>query len=251
MSNVRITVAKHRYFTTTHNYFFEVKIANNGTKYMVIDQRSRNEQGEWIGIKMRIFEDELLEFQRVFGKMVDVVMNYFPGLETIKQAESSLAQQNLFLPPVLSELITTSDWKIFEHNTYYLLKLLGIQNVYKFSSDNQAGRADGFFRFNNVAVMYDCTIQAINIETRKEEQIINYCNRLQSGQLEFAGNNIEEFRQCSKQVWIITRGKSQILRTMNGIVVKIIDIERLLQIYEQRLLQPLSNIEFEMLLSQL
>ncbi|NJL75336.1 MAG: hypothetical protein HC892_10185 [Saprospiraceae bacterium] len=218
---------------------------------MVIDQKQKNEKGEWVGTKVRIFEDELLEFQRVFGKMVDVVLNYFPAVEALKQTESSPTTQNIFLPPVLAELSTTSDWKIFEHNTYYLLKLLGIQNAYKFSSDNQAGRADGFFRFNNFAVMYDCTIQATNIETRKEEQITNYCNRLQSGQLEFAGNNIEEFRQCNKQVWIITRAKSRPIRTINNIIVKIIDIERLLQIYEQRLLQPMSNVEFEMLLSQL
>ena len=253
-NQARPTIFKERYFTTTHNYFFDVKIANNGSKYIVIDQKSkkRNKDGKWESVKLRIFEDELLEFQRVFGKMVDVTFNYLPE-NTIPVYLNSIKNNipNKFLPPVLNELLITKDWKIFEDNTYVLLKLMGLQSAYKFSSNNQAGQADGFFRFNNLAVMYDCTIQPNGIIERKKDQLINYCNRLQSGRIELPGNVVEEFQNANKQVWIITKGDSKFLKFVNGVAIKIIGIQTLLDIYEQRLKSPVGVNELEMRLAKL
>lgn len=253
-NQVRPTIFKERYSTTTHNYFFEVKIANNGSKYIVLDQKGkkRDRNGNWEGVKLRIFEDELLEFQRIFGKMVDVTFNYLPENNTpAYQIPLNAVAANKFLPPVLNEIITTNDWKIFEGNTYVLLKLIGLQNAYKFSSNNQAGQADGFFRFNNLAVMYDSTIQPNGILERKKDQLINYCNRLQSGRVELPGNVVEEFQNANKQVWIITKGESKFLKFVNGVAVKIIGVKALLDIYEQRLKSPISINELEMRLAQL
>lgn len=255
MSNqIRPTIFKERYFTTTHNYFFEVKIANNGSKYIVLNQKNKkpNREGNWESVKLRIFEDELLEFQRVFGKMVDVTFNYIPESNIPVYSNQSMSNTtNKFLPPVLNELVNTNDWKVFEDNTYILLKLMGLQNAYKFSSNNQAGQADGFFRFNNLAVMYDSTIQPNGILERKKDQLINYCNRLQSGRIELPGNVVEEFQSANKQVWIITKGESKFLKFVNGIAVKVIGVQTLLGIYEQRLKSPISINELEMQLAQL
>lgn len=253
-NQVRPTIFKERYFTTTHNYFFEVKIANNGSKYIVLDQKNkkRDRNGNWESVKLRIFEDELLEFQRVFGKMVDVTFNYLPENNiSAYSSQINSVTTNKFLPPILDELITTNDWKIFEDNTYVLLKLMGIQNAYKFSSNNQAGQADGFFRFNNLAVMYDSTIQPNGINERKKDQLINYCNRLQSGMVELPGNVVEEFQNANKQVWIITKGESKFVKFVNGIAIKIIGVQSLLDIYEQRLKSPMGINELEMRLAQL
>ncbi len=253
-NQVRPTIFKERYFTTTHNYFFEVKIANNGSKYIVIDQKGkkRDRNGNWESVKLRIFEDELLEFQRVFGKMVDVTFNYLPENNIlIPQTQLGAISTNKFLPPVLNELVSTNNWKVFEDNTYILLKLLGLQSAYKFSNNNQAGQADGFFRFNNLAVMYDSTIQPNGILDRKKDQLINYCNRLQSGRIELPGNVVEEFQNANKQVWIITKGESKFLKFVNGIAVKIIGVQALLDIYEQRLKSPIGLNELEMRLAQL
>jgi len=254
-NQVRPTIFKERYAASGHNYFFEVKIANSGSKYIVIDQKSktRDRNGNWESAKLRIFEDELLEFQRVFGKMVDFAFNYMPENTVISHISNPVIKNptNQFFPPVLQALQTTNDWKIFEDNTYILLKYLGFQNAYKFSSNNQAGQADGFFRFNNLAVMYDCTIQPNGIEERKKDQLINYCNRLQSGRVELPGNVVEEFQNANKQVWIITKGSSKFLKFVNGIAIKIIGIESLLTIFEQRLISPMSANELEMRLAQL
>ncbi len=74
-SSIRKTLFKDRYFSGTHNYFFELKVANNGSKYIVIDQR-RKVGDRFEGVKMRIFEDEMLEFQRVLGKMINASIKY-------------------------------------------------------------------------------------------------------------------------------------------------------------------------------
>jgi hypothetical protein len=65
----RKVLHKERVFTGTHNYFFEVKEASNSSKYLVIDQR-RKVGDNYESAKMRIFEDELLEFQRILQKMI-------------------------------------------------------------------------------------------------------------------------------------------------------------------------------------
>lgn len=254
-NQVRPTIFKERYFNGTHNYFFEVKVAHNGSKYIVLDQKkkSKGDPKNWETVKLRIFEDELLEFQRVFGKMVDIAFNYMPE-KTITATTSTQKVEtsaNQFLPPVLQELQITNDWKVFEDSSYILLKYLGFQNAYKFSNNSQAGQADGFFRFNNLAVMYDCTIQPNGIEERKKDQLINYCNRLQSGRVELPGNVVEEFQHANKQVWIITKGESKFLKFVNGIAIKIIGIQSLLDIFEQRLISPMSANELEMRLAQL
>ena len=40
-SEERKTFLKERYFTGSHNYFFELKEAKNGSKYIVVDQRKK------------------------------------------------------------------------------------------------------------------------------------------------------------------------------------------------------------------
>lgn len=55
--------------------------------------------------------------------------------------------------------------------------MIGLNKIFQFDRDNQAGKADGFFIIENLAVMYDCTLQK-NFESFKEEQIENYINKL-------------------------------------------------------------------------
>jgi len=69
----RKVLLKERISTGTHNYFLEVKVANNGSKYLVIDQ-TRKIGTEFDSVKMRIFEDELLEFQRILQKLIRVTL---------------------------------------------------------------------------------------------------------------------------------------------------------------------------------
>ncbi|OCG21427.1 hypothetical protein [Gilliamella sp. App4-10] len=47
----------------------------------------------------------------------------------------------------------------FEDAVFDLLKVTGLNKIFQFDRDNQAGKADGFFIIENLAVMYDCTLQ--------------------------------------------------------------------------------------------
>ncbi len=232
----RKTLHKERMFTTTHHYFFDVKEASNGSKYIVIDQRRK--VGEvYEGVKMRIFEDELLEFQRVLQKVIRIALSEEETILTVsndKPREPGNIETE-FTPPFFNKLMSTGDWKEFERYTHYLLKLIGVQSVYSFIDDRQAGRADGFFLFGNIAVMYDCTLSAHDIEENKREQIINYCNRLRQGTIELPGGTTEEFHNHQKQVWIITRRTSRRIRLINGIAVKEVSISDLINLYQDRL----------------
>lgn len=137
-------------------------------------------------------------------------------------------------PAIFDELLQTTDWKKFELYTYYLIKLLGIHNSYRFDPDRQSGKADGFFKFGNLAVLYDCTLRS-QFEEVKRTQIENYCKQLQVGQIEAVERVWEEFHHHQKQVWIITRGENRLIETRNDIAVKEVKVDKLIDLYEFRL----------------
>ncbi|MDG6882413.1 Uncharacterised protein [Phocoenobacter uteri] len=135
------------------------------------------------------------------------------------------------------------DYADFEDMTFALLKLLGIHEISQFSRNDQRGKADGFFRIGNFAVMYDCTLEN-DFYLKKKDQIENYLNKLnQKSQLTLSiiksdgseSNKTIQISNLKKQVWIITRGKTQELEEFEGIKVKEISIDSLLKIFSNRL----------------
>lgn len=255
-SKFRKELHKLRMSSGTHNYFIDIKEAANGSKYLVVDQKKRVKvNGKFEGVKMRIFEDELIEFQRIIQKAINIVLNYNETSETVESqlkyaqkehADSQISFDSELYPVFFNKLLSTHDWDKFEEYTFYLLKLLGIQNAYKFLGERQAGKADGFFKFGNLAVLYDCTLDNTNIEEMKKEQIINYCNRLQQGSIELSDNMTEEFHNFKKQVWIITKGESRRIKTVNDIAIKEIAIKDIMNIYKERLKKAISDEQLEL-----
>jgi len=73
-SEIRPLLCKERYSTTSHHYFFELKEAKNGSKYIVIEQR-RKIGNEFVGTKMRLFDNEMLEFQRILNKLIHLAVH--------------------------------------------------------------------------------------------------------------------------------------------------------------------------------
>lgn len=69
----RKVLKKERFSSSSHTYFFEVKETTSGSNYVVIDQR-RKVGEEFESSKLRIFEDELLEFNRVLQKMIHAAL---------------------------------------------------------------------------------------------------------------------------------------------------------------------------------
>ena len=249
-----ITVTSNRYFTKTHHYFFELSVAMNNTLYITIDQRKKVGE-KYVGSKINIFADAMPEFQTTLKKFVDQALDFTsppimpaspPPLPTITPST------NILFPPFFQQLLSTDNWEQFERYTHYLLKLLGIQNAYAFLNQNQAGKADGFFTIGNLAVLYDCTLAASQIEERKRDQIVNYCNLLSGGRIEINPDVIEEFHQYhQRQVWIITRNKTQLLRSVNRIEVKEVAVQTLIALYENRLTTDIPPLTFTNRLAQL
>jgi hypothetical protein len=115
-------------------------------------------------------------------------------------------------------------------------------SAYQYPKEAQAGRADGFFILNNLAVMYDCTLRD-SFEEYKQDQIENYINKLSNkSQLTIEtrrsdggrGSKELHIQGKSHQVWIITRGSTREIRDYDGIKVKEIAIKDLIDIAMKR-----------------
>jgi len=166
--------------------------------------------------------------------------------------ENILVEQEdtVFEPSFFKILNTTNSWKDFEEYTFHLLKLLGLHETYKFHYESQAGKADGFFVFKNLAVLFDATLET-NFEKSKETQINNYCEQLRSGILK---HGINEFKITGydKQVWIITKSMaSRLIKNVSNISVKEVGISNLIQIYRKRLDENLNEAALEKLLREI
>lgn len=248
------TISKSRYFTTSHNYFFEVSIAVNDSPYVTIDQRKKVD-GNWIGTKINVFGEALAEFQTMLKHFIEEAHGTSIAKSNIVAQPIQMAfpkpSANRLHPQFFAELLTV-DWQQFERDTATLLKLLGIHNVHPFHEQEQAGRADGFFSSGDLAVLYDCTLAAHKIDEHKSEQINNYCNLLRSGRIEISADTIEDFSQChQRQVWIITRNQTQRLRSISRIEVKEIAVQNLIELYERRLTTNISLLDLNYALAQL
>jgi len=160
-------------------------------------------------------------------------------------------------PPFFYNLIKTKDHFEFENLVFQLLKLIGINNICKIDKKEQAGREDGFFVFGDLAVIYDCTLLSDFVQ-KKKHQINNYCRQLENEQELLCESKGRPFniRNKRKQVWIITRNKTQKIKDypcQNGksILVKEISIYDLIEIYIKRIKENLFEDELEKILENL
>ncbi|MEM9275261.1 MAG: hypothetical protein AAGA80_20205 [Cyanobacteria bacterium P01_F01_bin.143] len=249
----RKLLLKERYSKGSDHYFFEVKEAKNGSKYIVIDQRKRVGDN-FVGSKVRIFEDQMLEFERILHKLINFSLSEIKSPKKLnsmrKNNDSNLLISDL-IPAFFPKILSTSNWKEFETYTYYLLKLIGITQSYNFLNERQAGKDDGFFKVGNLAVIYDCTLDKRDIEYNKSSQINNYCNCLKQGIINISGKATEEFHNYSKQVWIITQNLTRQIKVINSIEVKEIAVQDLMSLYQERLTRTLNEQSLEMKLRNL
>lgn len=151
----------------------------------------------------------------------------------LRGSEVTTTNQQKYLPPFIEEISRTSDWQTFEDGVYDLLCLLGIHKCWRFDSKNQAGKADGVFVFENLAVIYDCTLNP-NFESSKEVQVENYIHQLQRDRIKLGTTEVP-IGGKRKYVWIISRGSaSRELKKIEDIVIKEIPVASLIKIYLKR-----------------
>jgi len=202
-------------------------------------------------------------------------LNIIEGIDAIPQPKSKpkpgwyLVSQTKFQKPQIKSsiiipeefdsffynLIETKDHFEFENLVFQLLKLIGINNICKIDKKEQAGREDGFFVFGDLAVIYDCTLKT---NFNKEEQINNYCRRLDDEEKLSCKSKGRPFniKNKRKQVWIITRNKTQKIKDYSCqndkiILVKEISIYDLIEIYIKRIKENFFEDELEKILENL
>lgn len=232
---------------------------NTPTVFVKISANNKLEK-VWLGSVNEITEKEDKIYfnvkidRELFGNDIKKYKGKQPGWYIEKRAttrnEDGLTQTSMLQPLFFEVLRSTQDWEEFENYTFYLIRLLGIHTAYKFAKNRQAGKADGFFKFQNLAVIYDCTLDE-KFEQKKKDQITNYCNQLKMGSLEIPEGIFEEFHNYQKQVWIITRGKSRVIKKVDSIAVKEVSIDKIINLYENRLQEMVSAENLENLLRNL
>lgn len=222
-------------------------VDNTRTIFIKLDERTKNPEGAWIGYVYG-FKDEgdRIRFRYHLQKSIPLesLPTYLLSLKEgwyLELTKEVIPFESILFPPFFYLLLRTKNPEEFENLTFWLLKLIGIHRLYRF--EKQAGRADGFFIFRNLVVIYDCTLNP-RFEEEKRQQIENYCAQLRSGKLEYERDafDISNFK---KQVWLITRWRSRIIKRIDDITVKEVPVQKLIEIYKNRIVEDIGEEELE------
>lgn len=211
------------------------------TVFVRLNDRTLKPEKAWLGHTSDfIVEAEKIRFQVKIDKDITCPQKYRNYKQGWYVEESEIEEldfempasggSNLY-PPFFYELMKTLDWKEFEFYTHWLIRLLGINDLYFF--ENQKGSADGFFKFGTLAVIYDTTLES-NFEKTKKAQIDNFCSQLKSGKIE-CGNRVISVAHDQKQVWIITRGKARVISKIDEVTAREVSIDEIIEFYRKRL----------------
>ena len=187
--------------------------------------------------------------------------DYYPGLENYSNGwhlnknkyileSQSVSNLDFDLQPAFFNEMQTCNWEAFELYSFYLLRLLGINDINKIPQSDNRGKADGFFKHNSFAVIYDATLDT-NFVKNKEQQIENYINQLKKDKYTFNNSNYT-IKEYQKQVWIITRGDAvKNIKSEDGIKVKEVPFKRLIEIYGERLTKEIDAVDLTELLKNI
>jgi hypothetical protein len=153
-------------------------------------------------------------------------------------------QESSFDSTFFSELKSTDKWPRFEELVYYLIRCIGMHISHKFGPKKQRGKPDGFFKFGNFAVLYDCTLER-DFEENKRVQMENFCGQMKKGFVEYGDKKIT-IEDCRKSVWIITRGGSQrLIKQIDGIKIREIPVEKIIELYRKRIREDFDETALE------
>lgn len=232
----------------------EDKIAER-TKTIFIKRNNQTQKVEkaWSGFvdNIELDDSDVISFNVNIEKEIPIQPKYsnyvngwyFEESEELGEGEEKVVDKMSIYPPFFDILKKTTSWQDFEKLAFQLLKLLGIHDIYPYASNEQSGKADGFFIFKRLAVLYDCTLECDFME-RKKQQIENYVASLNTGRIEYRGR-VRTFSQYNKQVWIITRGSSRMINFVDDVLIREIPIDKIVQIYQNRLDNNIDEIELE------
>lgn len=164
--------------------------------------------------------------------------------QIVKNVIQDSHQNNEIEPPFFQTLRSTRDYRQFESLTPHLLRLIGLNEVYTNPPERQAGLPDGFFKIRNIEVIYDSKLNE-NYLNDCIQQINNYCNQLTGGSINFGDISITLNPDNDKYVWIITRGQSGYIKTVNNVMVKEVSLDTLIKLFHGRINECFHQKELE------
>lgn len=177
-------------------------------------------------------------------------------------AKNTLNLTKQFIEQLKFNLEYITESADFEDFTFFILKALGISEIYAIPKDNAGGRCDGIFKVSNISnntpkleVIYDCTLHC-KWEDKKSEQINNYKAQICRNNIVVdyvfvdmhttkpVKTSILLNNNSEKQIWIITKNKTRVVESgqteisgeQMSIIVKEVNILDLICILESKLL---------------
>jgi len=218
---------------------------NTKTIFIKRNKETQSIENTWIGKVAKISEGtrrdgkKCIYFRVVIEDKIpfpNKYSNYSEGWYVDEEeTDEEISKECIFDPSFFTEL---------KEYTYYLIRCLGIHNSHRFGFKKQKGKADGFFKFRNFAVLYDCTLDS-RYEESKKTQIENFCDQMKKGIIEYNRKRIN-ISNCNKNVWIITRTRNtRLIKEIDEIDVKEVSIGKIIELYRKRIKEDIDENVFE------
>ncbi|WP_109043876.1 hypothetical protein [Aggregatibacter actinomycetemcomitans] len=175
-----------------------------------------------------------------------------------KEELDTKALTDMFFVNLESSLEKIYSGSDFEDFTFFVLKSLGISEIYAVPKHNAGGRADGIFKVSSVStnghkleVIYDCTLKPTSVwEQEKMIQINNYESQIIRSSTNinynfgstYSGKIVKQTisfnENADKQIWIITKGETRLIEDKQSpdILIKEISIYDLMKLMRERYL---------------
>jgi hypothetical protein len=223
------------------------------TLFIKLNKEDNLFEESWIGKSMGFRKDLYKERNAVRFEVSDLesvecppeYKDYPLGWHLYNQGQ----EEGNLQPPFFRDM-ETCDWQTFEIYCANLLRLIGIHDLHTIPPTDNRGKADGFFKFYNLSVIYDTTINPEFAE-RKHQQLENYVNQLKTDKVEFDKKKYT-ITDTVKQVWIITRSERvKALEDVDHIEIKEIPYQKLINIYLKRLKKDVNILSLVDLLKDL
>ena len=224
----------------------EKLVEHTPTVFVKVDKDTKVPEKAWEGEVYSFNLTNRVNFKLKLSREIPIPVEYKNLREGWHLFEGSLPAMSDYeakiSPPFFKKLQDPGwqDYDEFEEDCFLLLKLIGIHETHRFTE--QKGQSDGFFKIRSLAVVYDATLDR-DFERKKKEQISNYCGQLRRGSLEYEGGTVELGRDSDKQVWIVTKGRPQVLKKVDDVTVKEVPVNELIRVYLERIQNALTEVE--------
>lgn len=250
----KVEISAHQHFVST------IKSINTEKRNGLIHKLNPTDERDFLFIEKQLVNshfEELQEGMKVqfeangyFANQVQVLLSE-PSASTIQNDKALKKPSNAdsfskiietIIESIYQNAVSVTDPFVFEDYTHTILKML-VPEVYPSARDKQAGLFDGLFKYKNLEVIYDCTLSQ-KYREYKTNQINNYINQIQQQSITINKERINLNNNSIKQIWVITKNKTELLDTYRGAIdirIKEVSIFSLIELLNKKLI----NIDYD------